>query len=90
MTNGGAPCTEPELHRLVRRLADEHRTYWRHGTREPGAEVALVAQALERLEALRLIRREPDGVHPLPAIVRFGLAAPTLSDALTLRRTEDA
>jgi uncharacterized protein (TIGR02678 family) len=89
LTNGAAPCTESELHVLVRRLADEHRGYWRHGTREPGAEVALVTKALDRLEALRLIRREPDGVHPLPAIARFGLAAPTLSDALTVEEACD-
>jgi uncharacterized protein (TIGR02678 family) len=89
MTDGGAPCTEPELHRLVRRLADEHRSFWRRGTREPGTEVALVAQSLERLEALRLIRREPDGVRPLPALARFGLAAPTLSDAITLDEVQD-
>lgn len=33
------PCPEAELHRLVRRLADEHQSYWRRGAREPGAEV---------------------------------------------------
>ena len=34
--------------------------------------------ALERLAALRLIRRADDSIHPLPALARFGLAAPTL------------
>jgi hypothetical protein len=62
----------------VRRLANEHQAYWRRSTRDPGAEVALVEHALERLAALRLIRRAGDVVHPLPALARFGLATPTL------------
>jgi hypothetical protein len=37
-----------------------------------------VEHALERLSALRLIRRAGDVVHPLPALGRFGLARPTL------------
>ncbi|MDE3134126.1 MAG: TIGR02678 family protein, partial [Acidobacteriota bacterium] len=56
-----------ELRALVRRLAQEHSSYWRRNTREPGAEAGLVEQALERLVALRLVRREGDRVHPLPA-----------------------
>jgi uncharacterized protein (TIGR02678 family) len=74
----GAGCPVGELHALVRRLASEHRAYWRRSTRDPGAEVGLVEHALERLAALRLIRRSGDVLHPLPALARFGLAAPTL------------
>jgi uncharacterized protein (TIGR02678 family) len=74
--SGGCPVGE--LHALVRRLAREHRAYWRRSTRDPGAEVGLVEHALERLQALRLIRRIGDAVHPLPALGRFGMAAPTL------------
>jgi uncharacterized protein (TIGR02678 family) len=73
-----AGCPVGELHTLVRRLASEHRAYWRRSTRDPGAEVGLVEHALDRLAALRLIRRAGDAVHPLPALARFGLAAPTL------------
>ena len=76
------PCAESELHALVRRLAGEHRAYWRRSTREPGAEVALVDHALERLEALRLVRREPGAVHALAALSRFALAAPNFPDAI--------
>jgi uncharacterized protein (TIGR02678 family) len=72
----GAACPVSELHALVRRLAHEHQAYWRRSTREPGAEVGLVAHALERLAALRLVHRVGDWVHPLPALARFGLAAP--------------
>jgi uncharacterized protein (TIGR02678 family) len=71
------------LQTLVRRLADEHRSYWRRDTREPGAEIALVDRALERLVALRLVRRAGDSVHPLPALGRFGLDTPTIQEALT-------
>jgi uncharacterized protein (TIGR02678 family) len=71
-------CPISELHALVRRLANEHQAYWRRSTRDPGAEVGLVEHALERLVALRLIRRTADVVHPLPALARFGLATPTL------------
>ena len=74
----GAGCPVSELHALVRRLAGEHKTYWRRSTRDPGAELGLVEHALERLVALRLVRRDGDAVHPRPALGRFGLAAPTL------------
>jgi uncharacterized protein (TIGR02678 family) len=73
---------ETDLRRLVKRLAQEHRAYWRRSSREPGAEVALVEQALERLVALRLIRRGPDGVRALPALARYALAAPTIAGEL--------
>lgn len=74
----GAGCPTSELHVLVRRLANEHQAYWRRSTRDPGAEVGLVEHALERLAALRLIRRASEAIHPLPALGRFGLTAPTL------------
>ncbi|HEY3776272.1 MAG TPA: TIGR02678 family protein [Solirubrobacteraceae bacterium] len=75
-------CTVHELHALVRRLAEEHRSYWRRDTREPGSEVGLVEHALERLVALRLVRREGDRVIPRGALGRFGLATPTFPEAL--------
>lgn len=73
----GDGCPMAGLHVLVRRLAREHEAYWRRSTRDPGAEVALVSHALDRLAALRLVRRVGEVVHPLPALSRFGLAAPT-------------
>lgn len=78
-TDDGDGCPTDELYALVRRLAAEHQAYWRRSTREPGAEIALVEHALERLVALRLVHRAGDTVHPLPALARFGLAAPTLA-----------
>jgi uncharacterized protein (TIGR02678 family) len=86
--DGGCPVSE--LHALVRRLAGEHRAYWRRSTREPGAEVGLVEHALERLVALRLVHRDGTVVHPLPALTRFGLATPTLPTATATESGRDA
>ena len=41
--------------------------------REPGAEIPVTEQVLERLEALKLIRREHACVIPRPAIARYAL-----------------
>ncbi|MDQ6804389.1 MAG: TIGR02678 family protein [Actinomycetota bacterium] len=73
----GAGCPMSELHALVRQLAREHQAFWRRSTRDAGAEIGLVEHALERLVALRLVHRSGEAVHPLPALARFGLAAPT-------------
>jgi len=78
--DGPHPVPEDELRRLVRRLAREHKAYWRRSAQEPGAEVLLVETALERLAALRLIRRGPGGVVSLPALARYALAAPTIAE----------
>ncbi|MPV50649.1 MULTISPECIES: TIGR02678 family protein [unclassified Pseudactinotalea] len=71
------------LRRQVRRLAGEHAAYWRKTAQEPGAENALVAAALDRLVGLGLVRLEGEGsgavVHPLPALRRFTMTAPTIT-----------
>lgn len=76
------PTAVAALRRLVKRLAKENSAYWRRATREPGAENALVAAALDRLVGLGLVRAngdEPeDIVHPLPALRRFAMTAPTI------------
>lgn len=69
-----------ELEARTRRLADEHASYWRKDTREPGAEVSLTAAAIDRLVALDLAERVDEGVRPRPAIGRFALDEPTLPD----------
>jgi uncharacterized protein (TIGR02678 family) len=69
---------EEELRRLVGRLAREHRAWWRNDACAAGAESGLVAIALERLEALHLIRREAGCVRPLPALARYAVDEPTL------------
>lgn len=71
------------LRRTVRALAKENTAYWRKTAQEPGAENALVAEALDRLAGLGLVRLDGDGpgtlVHPLPALRRFAVAAPTIT-----------
>ena len=61
------------LHQHVRELITEHRSHWRKDVAQPGAEVAALAQTIDRLESLRLVKRTEDGVLPLPAIARYAL-----------------
>jgi len=55
-------------------LISEHRSHWRKDVTEPGADRLLTEITIDRLEALRLVRRVPGGVQPLPAIARYALA----------------
>jgi len=59
----------------------------RNTTREPGAENVIVAEALDRLAGLGLVRVEGNGaeavVRPLPALRRFVVAAPKISERTT-------
>ncbi|AWN16337.1 TIGR02678 family protein [Salinisphaera sp. LB1] len=67
------PVPEAEVLAFMREAAREHRKYWRKAAQESGAERILAAAALERLEALRLIRHADQTIEPLPAICRFRL-----------------
>lgn len=69
------------LRRHVADLIARHRSHWRKDVGEPGAEVALTEQAVERLEALRLVRRTDDGMVPLPALGRYALDSGEDADA---------
>jgi uncharacterized protein (TIGR02678 family) len=80
-----AARTEPKqihsLHELagyLRSAGDRYGRYWRKDAREAGAEVQLAAEAVNRLEALRLVRRLENGVQALPALHRYAI-----SEALT-------
>ena len=70
-----------ELHRHVRDLARDHRSYWRRSSADPGAEVELTAAALRRLEALRLVTAGAGEVTGRPALARYRLAPPTIQDS---------
>lgn len=75
------------LHRHVQQLVGRHHSHWRKDAGEPGAEVGLTASTVERLEALRLVRRTDEGVVPLPAVGRYALDRsgqmdPTQADGL--------
>lgn len=61
------------LHEHASQLIGEHSQHWRRSVLQPGAEESLVASALERLEGLRLIRRDGEFVIPRPAIARYGI-----------------
>lgn len=79
----GEPTKLEVLHEQVRRFAGEHKAYWRKNAGDPGAEVELVRTALDRLEALRLVRRDADGVSARPALARYDLDAPTIRESAT-------
>ncbi|GAA0922639.1 TIGR02678 family protein [Nonomuraea longicatena] len=66
------------LRDFVREQAAAHRSYWRKGVTEAGAEDGLLAVALDKLAALRLITVDGDLVTGRPAIARFALDAPTV------------
>ncbi|MPV37815.1 TIGR02678 family protein [Georgenia subflava] len=77
------PADVASLRRQVTRLAKDNAAYWRRTSQEPGAENAIVAGALDRLVGLGLVRVTGEGpdavVHPLPALRRFAVAAPTIT-----------
>jgi uncharacterized protein (TIGR02678 family) len=70
---GRVPVASTALHQHVAELIARHRSHWRKDVAEPAAEVALTELTVERLEALRLVRRTGDGVVPLPALGRYAL-----------------
>ncbi|WP_337061717.1 TIGR02678 family protein [Kineococcus sp. G2] len=70
------PVSLDGLRRHVHRLAQENRPNWRKGSADPGAEIALVADAVDRLAALRLVRVVPGAVSALPPLHRYALRGP--------------
>jgi uncharacterized protein (TIGR02678 family) len=74
----GVPVPPAVLEARMAELADKHRALWRKGAAEPGATAALCRLAIDRLEALALVRRCDDGVLALPALARFAYAEPVV------------
>ncbi|WP_239341246.1 TIGR02678 family protein [Frankia sp. CiP3] len=75
------PVPVSRLRAHVRKMAVEHAAYWRRGVTEPGADGALLAVALDKLRALRLVADvpgEPPMVIARPAIARYAVEAPTI------------
>ncbi|HEY0803862.1 MAG TPA: TIGR02678 family protein [Pseudonocardiaceae bacterium] len=69
------------LRAYVRKLAAEHASYWRRGVTEDGADTELLAVALDKLRALRLVVEvpgDPPSVIARPAIARYAVTAPTI------------
>ncbi|HEY3753590.1 MAG TPA: TIGR02678 family protein [Pseudonocardiaceae bacterium] len=91
--NGGGPVPMDRLRGYVRKMATEHETYWRRGVTEPGADVELLAIALDKLRALRLVDDvpgDPPMVVARPAIARYAVAAPTIRTGPTQRSPRKA
>lgn len=63
-----------ELASHLRSVADQYGRFWRKDAREAGAEVELAAEAVRRLEALKLIQRVENGVQSLPALHRYAIS----------------
>ena len=76
----GRPARLVDLHAHLRSQAQAHASYWKKDARAPGAEVELTEQALRRLAALRLVRRDGDEVHALPALARYQVGEPQIQD----------
>ncbi|MDQ0773889.1 uncharacterized protein (TIGR02678 family) [Streptomyces aurantiacus] len=73
LTWADGPVTPSELALRVRELAAEHGNFWSRSAREPGAEPALVEQAVTKLDALGLVERTARGVVPRPALARYAV-----------------
>lgn len=63
-----------ELAAFLRDAADRYGRYWRKDAREPGAEIELAREAVDRLAALRLVQHVESGVRPLPALHRYSIS----------------
>lgn len=71
------PAASHSLHELaghLRAAGDRYGRFWRKDAREAGAEVDLAAEAVNRLEALRLVERIDGGVRHLPALHRYAIS----------------
>jgi uncharacterized protein (TIGR02678 family) len=75
----GRSVAVADLQRFLREQAAVHTAYWRRTAREPGAEIDLTEQALQRLEALKLVRRTGDEAHALPALSRYAVGEPEVT-----------
>lgn len=60
----------------TRSLVEQNLKWWRKDASQPGAEITLTRETLDRLESLRLVRLDAGGVVPLPAIARYALGSP--------------
>jgi uncharacterized protein (TIGR02678 family) len=67
-----------ELAAFLRIAADQYGRFWRRDAREPGAEIELAREAIDRLAALRLVQHVENGVRPLPALHRYAISEPQI------------
>jgi uncharacterized protein (TIGR02678 family) len=62
-----------ELAAFIRVAADRYGRYWRKEARAPGAEAELAVQAVDCLEALKLVQRVRGSVWARPALLRYAV-----------------
>ncbi|MGH8291288.1 MAG: TIGR02678 family protein [Steroidobacteraceae bacterium] len=62
-----------ELAAFIRTAADRYGRFWRKDARAPGAEAELAAQAVDCLEALRLVQRVRGSVWGRPTLLRYAV-----------------
>nr|WP_198151622.1 TIGR02678 family protein [Kibdelosporangium sp. MJ126-NF4]CEL17325.1 FIG087842: Hypothetical protein [Kibdelosporangium sp. MJ126-NF4]CTQ91447.1 FIG087842: Hypothetical protein [Kibdelosporangium sp. MJ126-NF4] len=75
------PVQLDALRAYVRKMAQEHKSFWRRGVTEPGADAELLTIALAKLRALRLVETSADDtVRARPAIGRYKVAAPVIRE----------
>jgi uncharacterized protein (TIGR02678 family) len=72
----GSIVPMPAVADFVAAKAIEHRTRWRREATVAGREHEFAQEIVARLAGLGLVRINPDGVLPMPAIHRFRLRAP--------------
>jgi uncharacterized protein (TIGR02678 family) len=74
-----AKAEDPPIHSLhelavfLRQAADRYGRFWRKDARQPGAEMDLATEAVDRLVALRLVQRLENGIRALPALHRYSI-----------------
>jgi len=69
------------LHDAYRGWVAQFGRYWKKAAKEAHAERSFCREAAERLASLGLAKLVADGVRPLPAIARYALDAPRISQA---------
>lgn len=67
------PVSKLEIAACLRQAADRFGRYWKKSARDPGAETELAGEALERLVALKLVRRAQGmaAFEARPALFRY-------------------
>lgn len=73
---GGSPTPRSvpgtAIESFLEKQTDRHAGLWsKRFTEEPGGIARLADEALDRLEAMGLVDRRPEGVVPLPALARY-------------------
>ena len=69
-----------ELAAWIAELVATYGRYWRKAAREPGAELALAEQAVERLARLKLVEHHAGGVRARPALLRYAIGTAQVRD----------